>query len=114
MWGGDGGPGPCKDGHLDSQAEHQQSRPTLPSRGSPAPHPDCPTSPASHTHKCSVGGAPKAEKTWTSGQACVGVPSPEESGARSVSQGLASRMTTGPASLKHCSLEHSKLGLLIF
>lgn len=45
---------------------------------------------------------------------CGCFPSPEELGARSVGQGLASRVTTGPAGLKHYSLEHSTLDFLAF
>lgn len=47
MWGGDGALGSVRMGTPGSQAEHQQSRPTLPSRGSSAPHPSQQATPIS-------------------------------------------------------------------
>lgn len=97
---GTGPLGSVRMGTPNSQAEHQQSPPTLPSRGSPTPHPDRPAPQQATPTSALWAGHPRLRKHGPLDRPVLGFrvrSSPEELGARSVGQGLASRVTTGPA-----------------
>lgn len=112
---GTGPLGSVRMGTSNSQAE--QRPPTLPSRGSPAPHPDRPAPQQATPTSALWAGRRRLRKHGPLDRRVLGLwvlSQPRGARGQECRPGPCLLVTTGPAGLKHYSLEHSTLDFLAF